>query len=190
MLKIRALQERDLENVKDFTDREIGEGYYSHEEIKKIYERSILKGVMHSLVLCDESEEILAVRITYPPGNWEKGKGQGLSPDKWPRAMSETAYFQSIFIAQTLSGQGWGGKLSLAALEILRQSGARGVVCHSWKESPNNSSTRYLQKLGFRVITEYPDYWKDLNYNCTRCLKPPCHCTAQEMYLDLEGIKR
>lgn len=187
MLKIRPLQETDLEKVRAFTDREIGAGYYTQDEVRSIFERSQKNQVMHSLVLSDEQDTIHAVRITYPPGQWEKGKGYGLSPEKWPHLPEHTAYFQSIFISSALQGEGWGGKLSHEALKILSETGARGVVCHSWKESPNNSSTRYLQKLGFQIINEYPNYWKDVNYICSGCKQKPCVCTSVEMYLDLEG---
>lgn len=180
------MREGDLGPIRRFTDREIGAGYYSAEEIHAIYQRSQKSGVMFTLVLVDESGKILGVRITYPPGQWESGKGKGLHPSMWPHPKTETAYFQSLYLSDELRGQGWGGKLSMEALKILREAGAKGVVCHSWKESPNNSSTRYLQKIGFTKIAEHPLYWADVDYNCTKCLKPPCQCTAQEMYLDLE----
>jgi len=186
MLTIRELRREDLEPLRRFTDREIGVGYYSADELETIFERSSKNGIMCSLVLVDDHGELGAVRFTYPPGQWESGKGQGLQPAKWPHAKEETAYFQSLFISARLQGQGWGGKLSKESLKLLRQVGAKGVVCHSWKESPNNSSTKYLLKLGFVAVADHPLYWKDVNYNCTRCLKPPCQCTAQEMYLDLE----
>lgn len=188
MLQIRELQRGDLEPLRQFTDREIGAGYYSAAELSQIFERSTKNGQMYSLVLSDENGEINAVRFTYPPGQWEQGKGKGLNPEKWPHPKSETAYFQSLFVAAKLQGQGWGGQLSVAAIARLREIGTKGVVCHSWKESPNNSSTKYLQKLGFQKIADHPLYWKDVDYNCTLCLKPPCQCTAQEMYLDLERI--
>lgn len=186
MYTVRPMKKADLEAVRRFTDREIGAGYYSAQELEEIFNRSQKNGVMCSLVLDRGEGEIGGVRISYPPGNWESGKGKGLHPEKWPHSKDETAYFQSLFLAGDLQGQGWGGKLSQAALKILKDSGAKGVVCHSWKESPNNSSTKYLLKLGFMTIADHPLYWKDVNYNCTRCLKPPCQCTAQEMYLDLE----
>lgn len=189
MLRIQPLEKSNLQALREFTDREIGAGYYSAAELEDIYQRSVKSGVMYSLVLLDDKGAIQGARITYPPGQWEHGKGKGLSPSKWPHALDQTAYFQSLFMSDTLRGQGWGGRLSQEALRILRQAGAKGVVCHSWKESPDNSSTRYLQKLGFEAIAEYPLYWKDVNYNCTRCLKPPCLCTAVEMYFDLEGGK-
>ena len=187
MLKIRPFEKNELEEIRVFTDREIGTGYYSASEIADIYQRSEKNGVMCSLVLVD-GDQIKGIRISYPPTQWKSGKGKGLHPEKWPHGLDETAYFQSIFITGSLTGQGWGGRLSKEALRLLRQTGAKGVVCHSWKESPNNSSTRYLVNLGFEVIAEHSLYWKDLDYECTRCGRPPCQCTAQEMYLDLEKL--
>lgn len=188
-LVIRPLLAADLEAVRRFTDREIGEGYFSMRELEGIFERSQAGGVMHSLVLVDNDGEIHGVRITYPPGKWQKGKGQGLSPERWPHRLESTAYFQSIFVSSRLHGRNWGGQMSRLSLERLRSAGAKGVVCHSWKESPHHSSFKYLTKLGFQLINEYPEYWRNVPYNCTRCLQPPCLCTAQEMYLDLERMK-
>lgn len=185
MLEIKPFAFEDLEKIRMFADREIGAGYYSQDELKKIFEKSKAGSTMCSLQLI-EDDEIQGIRISYPPGQWDSGKGKGLHPEKWPHPLSQTAYFQSVFLSDRIQGQGWGGRLSKEALRLLREAGAKGVVCHSWKESPNNSSSRYLQKLGFEVVAEHPLYWKDVDYRCTRCGDPPCQCTAQEMYLDLE----
>lgn len=190
MLKIRPFKKEDLEAIRQFTDREIGAGYYSENELKAIYEQSSKNNIMCSLLLENSEGEIQGVRISYPPGKWNRGKGRGLHSNDWPHKAEETAYFQSLFLANDLQGQGWGGKLSKHAIGILREVGAKGIVCHSWKESPNNSSTRYLKKLGFELIAEHPEYWKEVDYRCTRCGEPPCRCTAQEMYLDLEKNKK
>lgn len=185
-MNIRPFQSADLERIQQFTDQEIGKGYYSLEELRDILARSQKGRVMCSLLLENSEGRVLGVRISYPPGHWEHGKGHGLHPERWPHPQDQTAYFQSLFLSPEVQGQGWGSKLSLQSLKLLKEAGARGVVCHSWKESPHNSSSRYLQKLGFEIIADHPLYWKDVQYNCTRCLKPPCQCTAQEMYLDLE----
>lgn len=185
MLKIRPFKKEDLKAIREFTDHEIGAGYYSEKELEDIFKRSSKDNIMSSLLLENEQGQILGVRISYPPGNWEHGKGPGLYPQKWPHALSETAYFQSLFISSDLQGQGWGGRLSQEALVALKEVGAKGVVCHAWKESPNDSSTRYLKKLGFELVAEHPEYWKAIDYRCTKCGEPPCHCTALEMYLSL-----
>jgi ribosomal protein S18 acetylase RimI-like enzyme len=180
------MQKTDLPFVKDFADREIGQDYYSIKELEDIFKRSQKNGLVCSLVL-EKNNQIYGIRLSYPPGQWEKGKGRGLNADKWPHGLNETAYFQSLYLSSEVQGQGWGGKLSKAAIELLRSIGAKGVVCHSWKESPNNSSTKYLKKLNFKSMGEHPKYWHELDYVCTRCGSPPCQCTAEEMYLDLEA---
>lgn len=195
---IHTLRRSDLAELKQFTDQTIGAGYYSAAELEEIFEKSLAKPLggdvsgpktgemmkMCSLLLKD-GHEILGVRFTYPPGKWSHGKGEGLNPKLWPHGLHETAYFQSLFLSDKIQGQGWGSKLSAASIEVLRDIGALGVVCHSWKESPFNSSSKYLEKMGFAKIAEHPLYWQHVDYNCTRCLKPPCQCTAVEMYLEI-----
>ena len=179
---IRPLDGEDLVRVKSFCDEAIGENYYSLEELKAIFAKSKKDQMMCSFILEDAStQKIHGVRITYPPGNWSKGKGQGLSPDLWQKPLADVAYFQSLFIGKELAGQGWGSRLSLASIEALKALGAKAIVTHSWKESPNDSSGKYLRGLGFQTVAVHPLYWKDVDYNCTRCLKPPCQCTAEEM---------
>jgi ribosomal protein S18 acetylase RimI-like enzyme len=182
---IRPLVESDLSEILQFADKNVGLGYFSMTELLEIYKKSLKDGKMCSLVLSD-GNEIQGMRLSYPPGNWQHGKGHGLSPQKWPRPLSETAYFQSLFLAPPVQAQGWGGRLSRAAMQVLKEVGAKGIVCHAWKESPHNSSVRYLEGIGFQRMAEYPKYWRDVQYNCTRCKRPPCQCTAVEMYLELK----
>lgn len=179
---IRPLEKSDLPRAKEFTDTAIGENYYSPEEFEEIYQKSIKDGVMCSYVLEDETtHKIRGIRITYPPGMWQKGKGKGLNPQLWKVEMEEAAYFQSLFVDLALTGQGWGSRLSEAAIQTLKKLQTKAIVAHSWKESPNDSSGRYLRGLGFHMVASHPKYWAEVNYNCTRCLKPPCQCTAEEM---------
>lgn len=191
------LKEQDLGRLKEFTDRAIGAGYYSNAEIQDIFRRSTPEGAAgpktptdhRSDQMCSfllkKGDEIFGVRFTFPPGRWSHGKGEGLTPAAWPHPLSETGYFQSLFLDERVQGQGWGSRLSQKSAEVLASIGAKGIVCHSWKESPGGSSTKYLLKMGFRPIKEHPLYWQHVDYNCTRCLKPPCQCTAIEMYYEI-----
>lgn len=185
------LKREDLGRLKEFTDRAIGAGYYSNAEIEDIFRRSTPEGAANKTCsfLLKRDGEIFGVRFTFPPGQWSHGKGQGLTPAKWPYSMNETGYFQSLFLDDRVQGQGWGARLSEKSVEVLREIGAKGIVCHSWKESPGGSSTKYLLKMGFQPITEHPLYWQHVDYNCTRCLKPPCQCTAIEMYYEIPREK-
>lgn len=182
--EIRLFQEKDILKVKKLTDREIGQDYYSVTELEKAYARSIKDGVNCSFVL-EENEMIVGIRLTYPPGQWQRGKGSGLTVHQWPFSLDETAYFQSLFMSQSWQNRGWGKALSMASIDQLKKLRTSGVVCHSWKESPHNSSQKYLLSMGFRLIKEHPKYWYLVDYTCPRCGKP-CECTAQEMYLNLQ----
>lgn len=194
--QITPLEKADLAELKHFTDAAIGKGYYSESELENIFERSQAKDSNGKSHMCSfllkEAGHIVGVRFTYPPGMWVHGKGsglnKGLTQKLWPHPQEQTGYFQSLFLADSVRGSGWGSKLSGRAIEELKSLGATGVVCHSWKESPDNSSSRYLEKMGFKAIAEHALYWKDIDYNCTRCGKPPCQCTAIEMYLRLDGL--
>ncbi len=185
---IRPLTLNDLPNVKKFTDRAIGKGYFSLDELEQIFKKSLYHQSkkdekMMTLVLA-KGKKIYGVRITYPPGQWSHGKGRELTPEKWPHLLTKTAYFQSLFIDPDLTTQGWGTKMSLQSIEELKKIKAQGIACHSWKDSPQDSSGRYLRSLGFKRIATHLHYWKEVDYACTRCGKP-CLCTAEEMYLDL-----
>lgn len=184
-MQIVDLDQFTLAEIKAYTDKNIGEGYYSLDELKNILRKSKKNNVMCSLALMSEERQLFGVRLTYAPGNWDHGKGRGLKPELWPHLINETAYFQSLFLDSSLQGHGYGAQISLASIEKLKSIGARGIVCHSWKESPNDSSGKYLRKLGFQLIATHLGYWSDVDYVCTRCGKPPCKCTAEEMYLSL-----
>lgn len=178
---VREFRVEDIPAVKRFTDRAIGNGYYSEGELAEFLSRSQQGSQSCSFLLIGALEnEIRGVRLTCLPGRWTGGKGKGLSALLWRTPLSEVAYFQSLFIDPHVTGRGWGRKLSLRSLDVLAELGAKAVVCHSWKESPNDSSGRYLRALGFERVASHPFYWKDVDYECTRCGKP-CQCTAEEM---------
>lgn len=179
-MQIRPLKLEDLPLVKTFTDRAIGLNYFSQEELKESFAKSSLNGVMCSFVLVDDGGTIQGFRLAYPPTTWSKGKGSRLRSDLWPVPLESAAYFQSLFLSDDVQGQGWGPQLSEASVQAFLQLGARAIITHAWKESPNNSSIRYLTKFGFKPIAEHPEYWVDVDYECVRDGKP-CRCTAVEM---------
>lgn len=176
----------DVPQVKAFTDLCIGTGYYSKNELIENQKKSVLKnGDISSFILIDETTNtVKGLRLAFPPGNWSHGKGSAQRADLWPHSIDQTAYFQSLFLSSDVQGQGLGPQLSEMSLDLFRKNHVKGVATHSWKESPNNSSVKYLESLGFKKITEHPLYWIDVDYVCTRDGKP-CRCTAIEMYLEL-----
>lgn len=183
MINIRPFELSDIESVKQLSDNLIGQGYYKVDELKGIYKKSILNGLNCSFVL-EINGKIVGMRFTYPPGNWSEGKGKGLTENLWPRKKERTGYFQSLFISPEFTNQGFGKKISLESINVLKKLKAEGIVCHSWKESPGDSSRKYLKALGFKKIAVHEKYWEFVDYICPLG-EVPCSCTAEEMYLDL-----
>lgn len=179
-MQIRPLHLEDLNQIKIFTDKTIGENYFSSEELEQNYYKSLLNGVMYSFVLVDDKNKIYGLRLAYPPGAWSKGKGSKLRPELWRVKPDKAGYFQSLFISADVQGAGWGPKLSEASIDRLKKIGTKAIVTHAWQESPNNSSIRYLTKFGFEPVATHPNYWIDVDYVCVRDGKP-CRCTAVEM---------
>ena len=186
MFKIIPLNNNHIDQVLDFTDISIGSRYFSREEITKYIEYSKFKNEICSFGLFDDNNQLVAIRLSFAPGVWiSEFEPKHLSKGKWGLASEKVSYFKSLFVANSAQGQGWGPKLSLASIDALKNMGAEAILTHSWKESPNNSSFKYLSKFGFNSITDHPLFWSKIDYDCTRCLKPPCQCTATEMILTL-----
>lgn len=184
-MKIVPFTDDLIFKVTEFTDTNIGKNYYTINEMTENQKKSVtLNNEITSFVLMNDSNEILGLRLAFPPGNWAHGKGSKLRPELWPFDLNSAGYFQSLFISPAAQGKGFGPALSEKAIEIFKNCGARGIVTHCWKESPNNSSFKYLEKINFKTVIEHPNYWIDVDYICTRD-GYPCKCTALEMILVL-----
>lgn len=184
-----ALTKNHLSEVKAFTDQWIGKDYYEIDELREIYDASLIlgpQGEESCSYLAVVDGELAGVRLSFAPGKWESLITRGLTPKDWGIPFEDMAYFKSLFVAEKFQGKGIGISLSQKSLEGLRRGGAKGVLCHSWLESPGNSSQRYLKKFGFVEVTQHPKFWFPIDYDCTRCAPERCICTASEMILRLE----
>ncbi|PIT98736.1 MAG: GNAT family N-acetyltransferase [Bdellovibrionales bacterium CG10_big_fil_rev_8_21_14_0_10_45_34] len=166
--------------VKEFTDAQIGNGYFSESKLADIIERSTSNGECASFILLTEDLQVVGVRLTLAPGNWIDTKRSKVSPHLWNVSKSKVGYFQSLFLHPSVQGIGWGSHLSNMSIDVLRSQGAKAIVAHSWVESPQDSSRRYLKRNGFQTVATHKEYWKDVKYECTRD-GYPCLCTAEEM---------
>jgi ribosomal protein S18 acetylase RimI-like enzyme len=178
-IQILPLGEEHLLMVKDFTDQWIGLNYYSLAELQTVHTLSLKNNLNSSFVAIDE-DQLVGVRLTHAPGVWQS-KARGISPDDWQVAADDVAYFKSLFIADSHQGKGLGKILSHYSISVIEEMGGKAIICHSWLESPNNSSQRYLQKMGFQDVNKHEKYWYPIDYECTRCGPTKCVCTAIEM---------
>lgn len=174
-MKILPFTEEYVDSTLECSNLYIGDNYFEKDQLTQ------LARLKSSFILVDEKNKVQGLRLSYPPGSWvDSKKPEKLCPELWKVPPEKVAYFQTIFLADGARGGGWGLRLSQASIAVLRDMGARAIVCHSWKESPHNSSMKYLKKLGFELIKEYPNYWIQVDYDCIRCGRP-CVCTASEM---------
>lgn len=176
---IRPITSEDLEAIRVFTDKWIGDNYYSAYELKQVLELSKL-GAVNTSFGAFLAGELVAVRLTLRPGAWE-GKVRGTTPSKWRVPQESVAYFKSLFVSEDHQAHGLGKILSNRSIDEIKKLGGKAVLCHSWLESPNNSSWRYLSKIGFEEVARHEKYWHPIDYLCTRCAPERCICTAAEM---------
>jgi len=189
--EIRTLSLLDVPTMKKFTDRWIGQNYFSMPELEEILQLSASGQDKNSTQQLSASlgafldGEMVAVRLSFAPGVWIKKVGRGLSPEIWQQRFGlrpdDVAYFKSLFVAEEHQQLGLGKTLSLASIELLKKMGAKAILCHSWLESPGNSSQLYLQKMGFQDVSKHTLFWNHIDYDCTRCAPDRCQCTAMEM---------
>src|SRR5688572_23574519 len=93
-LKIAPLEIEHLPRVREFTDRAIGEGYFSIENLHEIVKKSVANGENCSFVLLDSAtspKTVLGVRLSYPPPQWQNESRlvQKLNPAKWSVPLTE-----------------------------------------------------------------------------------------------------
>lgn len=180
-IKIRNLNINDLKALLSFTDLWIGANYYSEQELSEVIEQGHSDGRNSSFVAVTSAGEIVGVRLTLAPGNWVQSYKTKITPSKWNLPTEKVGYFKSLFISEEYQGKGLGKELSRKSIEELTKMGAQGIICHSWLESPNNSSQRYLEKMDFKAVAEHPKFWYEIDYLCTRCRPDRCICTGLEM---------
>jgi len=179
-INLKVLEPAEIPKLQDFTDKWIGKNYYKEGEIEEILQSS--KGASFGAW---HNGELQGMRLTLAPGEVTKFIKRGLSAELWPCAVEKMAYFKSLFVAEGAQGKGVGVSLSERSMEVLRSLGARAIVCHSWLESPGNSSQKYLKKIGFKEVHHHRKFWFPIDYDCTRCSPEKCICTAVEMVREL-----
>ena len=162
-------------------DRNIGRGYLTKEAMSFFLNLSTDKGKNVSFVLVDSDQNVHGLRLTFAPGKWLKSMNAKTHPELWRSSPLATAYFKTILIDETLRGKGLGPQMTAASIAVLKELGTEAIVCHSWKESPNNSSQKYLITAGFEPLHDIPNFWQDVDYECVICQPQTCSCTAVEM---------
>lgn len=180
---IRPYQSDDANSLLQLATAVHGNGYLEITTLQKYIDQGCVDGLNASFVAYQESE-LVGYRLSFSAGRWQPD--QWCSPNKWPVALQEMAYFKSVAVKPTKQGQGIGSVLLTASINVLRQQGATVGVAHLWQQSPGNSAVRYFTKAGGKLVAEHKDKWLALSlhkgYYCPVC-QGECHCSAAEMVL-------
>lgn len=179
-----------LKEVQEFANKYIGQNYFSKTDLLEVYTKSLLNDLNCSYLLLSE-DKVKGIRLSYMPGKWTLMRDgiKGLSSHLWNElTIKDLGYFQSAVIVPELSGKGFGQVLANLSIDTIKKAGGKGILTHSWMQSPHNSSKKYLEKLGFKLINCHRDYWKNIDFTCPICVKA-CSCTAGEMLLVFNNKK-
>ena len=177
---IEPLNLKHKEKFIKFADQFIGENYFNNDNFKEQIPLSIKDNLNCSFVMFNSEQEIIAIRLTYAPGVWQN-KITTQHIDKLNLNVKKVAYFKSLFVHPDYQGKKIGPILSKKSIKVLKLMDCEYIISHSWLESPNNSSVKYLEKYGFKQLGVISNFWGTVDYICTGCQKTSCSCTAVEM---------
>lgn len=169
------LRESDIDEVVTFFDRWSGKNFYTHDEVKEILKRS-----SKASFIARVNGDVAGIRLTYAPGDW-LNEYNAITPDEWKVNRGKVGYFKSLFVSEDYQKMGIGKSLSTKSIEVLKSLGTEAILCHSWAESPGNSSRIYLERMGFEPVKEHKNFWYEVPYQCVRCKPERCTCTGIEM---------
>ena len=182
---LEPLNTKHIEPFLEFSDKYIGKNYFNKDNFETQIKLSHLNSLNSSFVILTSDLQFIGLRITYSPGLWQNYiNTQFLGQLKIPN--HKVGYFKSLFIHPDYQGKNIGPYLSNSSLNVLKEMGCTHVVSHSWLESPNNSSVKYLERYGFKQLGVIKNFWKDVDYLCSGCNLTNCQCTAVEMILEIK----
>ncbi len=181
---LRNMSESDFKAIIALGNEVHGDGYLDLPSITEMLKKSYKDNLNSSYVMYD-GDTLVGFRITYAPNNWPLDPW--CTPDLWPIAKEQVAYFKCNTIHPNYQGQGLGGQLLKVSITTLKQMGAKAGLSHIWMQSPGNASYKYFTKAGGTLIKTHPRRWNDdpnlPDYICVICGKD-CYCDASEMMLE------
>lgn len=188
-INYRNIDLSDIDPVLEFTDKWIGKGYFKKDELRTLLLMGVKDNLNASFMALD-GDKIVAVRITLAPYQWTDLPDihPYLTTHMWRVTYKRAGYFKSLFVDQEYQKKGIGTELTKRSMEVLMKMGCMAIVCHSWLESPSDSSRKYLRRLKFESVAKHRNFWFLKDYECIKCSPSACSCTAEEMiyYFPLE----
>lgn len=195
-LQLAQLEPEHFERVIELGNDIHGDHYLTSEIISKIYQKSVAGKVNCSLVMLDPArgkklDKLVAFRLTYAPGNWDLD--EWCSPELWDLPIHQLCYFKSSTVDTDYLRTGIATKMLTASIESAKLLGAKGGICHTWMQSPENAAYQYFIRCGGKLLKTHPNRWLEdsyAGYQCVACSAfDYCRCDAGEMIVHFDQMK-
>lgn len=105
--------------------------------------------------------------------------------DKELKKYNTISIIKQVVVDKVYQNQQIASLLLKKVLDILSDK-SDIIVCIAWNNNNRIALKNILERNLFNAIKSIPNYWRadslSNNYNCIRCGKPPCSCSA-ELYI-------
>ena len=162
MIRIRDLQQADIDEILAIADAQLGEKYIT---VDDLYACNVFVAEHVEMQKC------AGFCLSYVGQEGE-------------------AYVRTVAVSPDFSGRGIGTDLVAKSVEYLKRVGAKKIMSPLWKHDGIVNSDVIFRRNGFLPLREIPDYWYAdsiaKGYSCPVCGKG-CHCTCVLYELKIEN---
>lgn len=153
MIRIRNLEQSDINEILAISDAQLGENYITIDDLTGY----------HTIVAEDDEQcSCVGFCLSY------------VSQDG-------TAYVRTVAVSPDYMGRGIGTALVAKSVEYLKDNDAKTILSPLWKHEGGVNSDVIFRRNGFVPKQEIPDYWYadslEKGYTCPVCGKG-CHCSC------------
>ncbi len=183
---IRTISKRDIDKILTIADEEFGAGYLGADKLNQFLHQD--KRVALGVYL-EGHQAGYALAGVYAIDEFLNGfddsqRGYLKNLDK-----HQTIGFRhQTAVNRKYQSRGTGIKLFDATNQWLESKDPDVLVSVVWQKNVTNRVEKLLERNGFVLQEAIPGFWSEdslsKQYNCQRCGKPPCRCTAK-VYLKI-----
>lgn len=175
---LAVLQNTHVESVLQIANEQFGEGFMAASELEQYIDSDT--HFCHVVLYGATVVGFSLMQVGTLPEIARKMKGEADWFLQYFSTYSRLAYRSLTAVAAAFKGRGIANLLVKEGLAFLSHR-AQVVVCDAWKSSFTHIG-KILERNGYQVIKEVPDYWHreslQQQYQCAVCGTPPCRCTA------------
>jgi ribosomal protein S18 acetylase RimI-like enzyme len=176
---ITELKNEHISSIIDLSNEAFGYGF-----INTIYLTAYLSSTnKYCLVALNSNNQVIGF-ITTKTTNYNDFS-TSFFEDEELKKYNNISIIKQVVVNKAYQNQQIASLLLKKVLEILVVN-SNVIVCIAWNNNNRIALKNILERNLFNAIKSIPNYWYadsiTNNYNCIRCGKPPCSCSA-ELYI-------